>query len=120
QSPAVGAAKHTPIAHRWVCWSAARRLQIDEGPTESALPMQMRQPARALLENPMSRSHPLGVYSALVGHHHRAGLPIHDTSENAATVERRGASFLNDLTLRTSVAAIQRSIKRLGDVHGDV
>src|SRR5436190_4297962 len=119
QSPTVRAAKHTPIAYRWVWWSAARRLQRDEGPFESALPVQLRQPARTLLENPISRSHPLGVSGAFVGHHHRAGLPIHETSESAATVERRGAVFINNVTLRPSIAAIQRSRKRLGDVHGD-
>jgi len=119
QSPAVRAAKHTPIAYRWVWWSAARRLQRDEGPLESALPVQIRQPARTLLENPISRSHPLGGNGAFVGHDHRAGLPIHDTSESAATVERRGAVFINNVTLRPSIAAIQRSRKRLGDVHGD-
>src|SRR5437667_177101 len=106
QSPAVRAAKHTPIAYRWVWWSAARRLQRDEGPFESALPVQTRQPARTLLENPISRSHPLGVSGAFVGHHHRAGLPIHDTSESAATVERRGAVSVNNVTLRPSIAAI--------------
>src|SRR5439155_3014990 len=119
QSPAVRAAKHTPIAYRWISWSAGRCLQRDEGPLESALPVQIRQPARAMLENPISGSQPLGVNDAFVGHHHRARLPIHDTSENAATVERRGAVFVNNVTLRPSIAAIQPSRKRLGDVHGD-
>src|SRR5204863_5636708 len=76
QNPAVGAAKHPPIAYRWVWWSAGRRLQRDESPLENALPVQIRQPARTLLENPISGSHALGVSGAFVDHHHRAGLPI--------------------------------------------
>jgi hypothetical protein len=119
QNPAVRAAKHPPVAYRWVWWSAGRRLQRDESPLESALPVQIRQPARTLLENPISGSHALGVSGAFVDHHHRAGLPIHNTSENAATVERRGPVSINNVTLRPSIAAIQRSRKRLGDVHGD-
>src|SRR5438874_12197388 len=93
QNPAVRAAKHPPVAYRSVWWSAGRRLQRDESPLESALPVQIRQPARTLLENPISGSHALGVSGAFVDHHHRAGLPIHNTSENAATVERRGPVF---------------------------